>query len=200
MSTVWLLSGDTGLLTQVKPDQNILKKRNHLPVCDASAARAFNYFGLTLDLAPGCTLSIVPENQLQIGEVAALAGVSVDAVRYYEKRRLLNRAPRTAGNFRLFTSDAVERIRFIKQAQEMGLSLDEIKVLLTSDGGATQCQRLRDLLKEKITSLDHQMKKLREFRRTLSHHLAACENELTRHGAAASCPVIVKMKHRQGRG
>ncbi len=137
------------------------------------------------------------ENQLQIGEVAALAGVSVDAVRYYEKRRLLTRAPRSTGNFRLFTPEVVERIRFIKQAQEMGLSLSDIKVLLTSDGGATQCQRVRDLLKEKITSLDHQMKKLREFKRALSRHLAACENELTQHSAAISCPVIVKMKHRR---
>ena len=137
----------------------------------------------------------MPETHLQIGEVAALAGVSVDAVRYYEKRRLLNRAPRSAGNFRLFTPEAVERIRFIKQAQDMGLSLDEIKELLTSDGGATQCQRVRDLLKEKISGLDSQMKKLREFKRTLSRHLAACENELKRRGAAASCPVIVKMKH-----
>ena len=152
-------------------------------------------FRLTLDLALGCRLSFVPESYLQIGEIAALAGVSVDTVRYYERRRLLNRAPRSTGNFRLFAPEAVERIRFIKQAQDMGLSLDEIKELLTSDGGATQCQRVRDLLKEKITGLDHQMKKLREFKRTLSHHLAACENELTQHGAAASCPVIVKMTH-----
>ncbi len=150
---------------------------------------------MTLDLAPGCRLSFVSEIRLQIGEVAALAGVSVDAIRYYEKRRLLNRAPRSTGNFRVFSSEAVERIRFIKQAQEMGLSLGEIKELLKSDGGASQCQRVRDLLREKIGDLDNQMKKLREFKRTLSHHLTACEDELHRHGAAASCPVIVKMTH-----
>ena len=51
----------------------------------------------------------VSEIELQIGEVAALAGVSVDTVRYYEKRRLLNRAPRSTGNFRIFTSETVER-------------------------------------------------------------------------------------------
>jgi DNA-binding transcriptional MerR regulator len=137
----------------------------------------------------------VTESQLQIGEVAVLAGVSVDAVRYYEKRRLLNRAPRSTGNFRLFTSEAVERIHFIKQAQDMGLSLDEIKELLTSDGGAPQCRRMRDLLKEKISELDSRMKKLREFKRTLSRHLAACEVELDKHGSAAECPVIVKLTH-----
>jgi DNA-binding transcriptional MerR regulator len=137
----------------------------------------------------------VSKGQLQIGEVAALAGVSVDAVRYYEKRQLLSCAPRSTGNFRLFTTEAVERIRFIKQAQDMGLSLDEVKELLTSDGGAHQCQRVRDLLKEKIFDLDMRLKKLRDFKRTLSRHLAACEDELHQHGSAASCPVIVKMTH-----
>ena len=135
------------------------------------------------------------KDQLQIGEVAALAGVSVDTVRYYEKRRLLNRAPRSTGNFRLFTPESVERILFIKQAKDMGLSLDEIRQLLTSDGGAAQCQRMRDLLKEKISDMDTRMKKLREFRRTLSRHLAACEDELYQHGSAASCPVIVRLTH-----
>jgi MerR family transcriptional regulator, copper efflux regulator len=135
------------------------------------------------------------ESQLRIGQVATLASVSIDTVRYYERQQLLPSASRSNGGFRLFTEETVERIRFIKQAQDMGLSLDEIKALLTSDGGAPQCQRVRDLLKEKITGLDQQMKKLREFKRTLSHHLEACENELDQRGAAASCPIIVKMKH-----
>lgn len=152
-------------------------------------------FHLTLDSAQGCTLLFVMKSQLQIGEVAVLAGVSVDAVRYYEKRHLLNRAPRSIGNFRLFTAEAVERIQFIKKAQDMGLSLDEIKELLTSDGGAPQCGRVRDLLKEKITELELRMKKLREFKRTLSHHLTACETELRKYGSAASCPVIIKIVH-----
>jgi DNA-binding transcriptional MerR regulator len=134
----------------------------------------------------------VSDAYLQIGEVAALASVSVDTVRYYEKRKLLNPAPRSNGNFRLFTPETVERIQFIKQAQDMGLSLDEIKELLTSEGGASQCQRVRDLLQEKISELDERMKKLREFKRTLSHHLAACETKLQQHGRAA-CPVIVTM-------
>lgn len=132
---------------------------------------------------------------LRIGEVAALAGVTVDAVRYYEKRRLLTPVHRSTGNFRLFTPETVERICFIKQAQDMGLSLDEIKELLTTDGGARQCQRVRDLLKEKVFDLDARIKKLREFKRTLSRHLAACENELNQRGPAASCPVILKIAH-----
>ncbi|HXG64801.1 MAG TPA: heavy metal-responsive transcriptional regulator [Blastocatellia bacterium] len=130
-------------------------------------------------------------SQLQIGEVAALAGVSIDTVRYYERQRLLERAPRSAGGFRLFTPEAVERIRLIKQAQEIGLSLAEIKELLTT-GGAAQCQRVRDLLQEKLLELDKRIRAMRDFRRTLAEHLAACEAELNQHGAGASCPVLVK--------
>jgi DNA-binding transcriptional MerR regulator len=136
----------------------------------------------------------VADSKLQIGEVAALAGVSVDTVRYYEQRHLLDRPARSSGGFRLFTLETVERIRFIKQAQDIGFSLNEVKALLTGGGGATQCQHVRDLLQGKIGELDDRMKKLRDFKRILARHLTACENELNQHGTAASCPVIVNLE------
>lgn len=139
------------------------------------------------------------ESHLQIGQVAALAGVSVDTVRYYERQRLLKPAPRSSGGFRLFTAEAVEHIRFIKQAQDIGLSLDEIKELLIS-GGAAQCQRVHDLLKQKLAELDERMRAMREFHRTLTHHLAACETELNKRGASASCPVVVNLTSSKRRG
>ena len=104
------------------------------------------------------------ESQLQIGEVAANAGVSIDTVRYYERQRLLKPARRSSGGFRLFTQDAVERIRFIKQAQDIGLSLEEIRALLITAGGAAQCQRVHDLLKAKLSELDDRMRAMRQFR------------------------------------
>ena len=63
---------------------------------------------------------------LQIGEIAALADVSVDTVRYYEKLKLLPTAARTNGGYRVFSVGTADRIRFIKQAQEMGFTLEEI--------------------------------------------------------------------------
>jgi DNA-binding transcriptional MerR regulator len=135
----------------------------------------------------------VAEPRLQIGQVAARAGVSVDTVRYYERHKLLERASRSSGGFRLFTLDAVERIRFIKQAQDIGLSLDEIKELLISAGGNAQCQRVHDLLKAKLSELDDRMRAMREFRRTLTRYLVACETELNERGPAASCPVLVNL-------
>ena len=129
---------------------------------------------------------------LRIGEVAERAGVSVDTIRYYERRSLLPRAPRSEGGFRLFALDAIERLRFIKQAQEMGFSLDEISMLLTG-GGAGECRQTRDLLQNKMQEINERMKALRVFSRTLSRHLRACEDELARRGAAAKCPVVAEI-------
>ncbi len=148
---------------------------------------------MTLDLALGCKLSFVNGSALQIGEVAARSGVSVDTIRYYERCKLLSRAPRSQGGFRLFAPETIERIHFIKQAQEIGLSLDEIKQLLSTGGGADECQTVRDLLRAKLTELDERLKKMRRFRRTLNGHLAACERELKQHGDAAACPVVVEI-------
>ncbi|HYV06100.1 MAG TPA: MerR family transcriptional regulator [Blastocatellia bacterium] len=81
---------------------------------------------------------------LRIGEIAGHAGVSVDTIRYYERRKLLPRATRSEGGFRIFTADAIERVRFIKQAQDQGFSLDEIRMLMAG-GGADACRKTRDL-------------------------------------------------------
>jgi DNA-binding transcriptional MerR regulator len=129
---------------------------------------------------------------LQIGELAARSGVSIDTVRYYEQRRLLARAPRTSGGFRLFPPETVERILFIKQAQEIGLTLDEIKDLLTG-GGANECRRMSDLLRNKLRELDERIRTMQEFRQTLRRHLTACEKELNQRGEAARCPVLVEI-------
>lgn len=129
---------------------------------------------------------------LRIGELAAECGVSIDTIRYYERRKLLPNAGRTSGGFRLYTPAAVERLRFIKQAQEIGFSLDEIGRLLSS-GGAAECRQVRDLLRAKLDELDERLEAMRKFRGTLADHLAACERELRLRGKAAQCPVIIEI-------
>jgi DNA-binding transcriptional MerR regulator len=135
------------------------------------------------------------EGGLLIGDVAELAGVSADTVRFYERRRLLPRAPRSGGGFRLFTPDAVERIRFIKQAQETGLSLEEIAELIAAVGGTDECRRVHDLLRGKLAELDGRIEAMRRFRRTLSRYYRECEETLSRRGADAECPVLVEIAH-----
>lgn len=141
------------------------------------------------------------QSELLIGEVAERTGVSIDAIRYYERRMLLPRAARTGGGFRVFGPEAVERIRFIKQAQALGFSLDEIGRLLTGGGrGAEECRGVRDLLRAKLAELDGRMGEMRAFRGTLARHLAACEAELDSHGEDAECPVVVKIERRPAAG
>lgn len=130
---------------------------------------------------------------LQIGELAKLSGVSVDTVRYYEKRKLIHSVSRTHGGYRLFDSQAVEQIAFIKQAQDFGFSLDEIKDLLVS-GGAEECRRMRDLLQQKVSEVGEQISKMKVFRKTLSNHLIACETELSQKGINAVCPAFIEIE------
>ena len=135
------------------------------------------------------------QSGIQIGDLAKRAGVSVDTVRFYERRRLLPRAPRSGGGFRLFSPEVVERIQFIKQAQELGFSLAEIGELLAT-GGANECRQVRDLLRTKLGELDQRMESMRKFRRVLARHLKDCEHELQEHGKAACCPVVAGTKHK----
>jgi len=137
----------------------------------------------------------VDRSALRIGEVAASASVSVDTVRYYERMKLLPRARRTSGNFRVFGVDSIERVQFIKQAQDLGFSLDEIRGVLAT-GGAQECQRVHDLLSEKLQELDGRLTSMKKFRRVLLRHLAECERELREHSEEACCPVVAIGKQR----
>ena len=127
---------------------------------------------------------------LRIGELAERSLVSIDAIRYYERRGLLPIAPRTQGGYRLFPSEMIERLRLIRQAQEMGLSLDEIKQLFASGGGVNQCRAVREFLLEKLSDLENRINQMREFKKILSRHLDECDKELRVHGKQATCPAL----------
>ena len=126
---------------------------------------------------------------LQIGELAKRAGVSIDTLRYYEKVSLLPRATRSPGGFRLFQPELIERVRFIKHAQDLGFSLEEIKGLLAT-GGAEECRRVRDLLERRLSELDERLKSMRNFRSVLARHLSACKAELKKQRESVCCPVL----------
>lgn len=130
---------------------------------------------------------------MQIGEIATRSGVSVDTVRYYERLKLLPPAPRTLSGYRVFSTETIEQIRFVKQAQELGFSLDEIKGLLTS-GGVEECEQVRDLLQGKLSEIDEQIKKMKAFRKIMAKHLDECDSELNQNGQNAHCPVLFEIE------
>ncbi len=132
-------------------------------------------------------------SSFQIGELAARTGVSVDAVRYYEKLELIKPAYRTVSGYRKFSEETVKLIRFIRQAQELGFSLNEIKELLGS-GGADECRKVHDLLVEKLEEIDEQLKKIKQFKKVLRNRLRACKTELDQKGQNAHCPAFFEIE------
>lgn len=133
-----------------------------------------------------------PSRSYRIGEIADCTGVSVETLRYYEKRRLLDTPPRSEGGFRRYSDDVVRQVRFIKQAQSLGLTLDDIQQLLAGQrhrNDAPSCRNVRDLLTLRIEDIDARIGELRAFRRTLSDHLVACKRAL-RAAEQPACPTI----------
>jgi MerR family mercuric resistance operon transcriptional regulator len=97
-------------------------------------------------------------SQLTVSKVADDAGVSPDAVRYYERIGLLPEADRSPSGYRLYDDGAVERVRFIKRSQRLGLRLDEIGELLEiRERGLCPCGHTRTLLERRLTQLDEEM-------------------------------------------
>ncbi|HST79474.1 MAG TPA: MerR family DNA-binding protein [Verrucomicrobiae bacterium] len=120
---------------------------------------------------------------IQIGKVSEQTGLSVDAIRFYEKQRLLERAPRTEGGFRLFNTRDIQRIQFIRRAQRLGFSLPGIRELLVieREEGET-CSHVRDLLQAKIAQIHSKVEELRLLEGQLTKRLRKCERKLNASG------------------
>lgn len=114
-------------------------------------------------------------NGLRIGTVAAQTGLTVDAIRFYEKQLLLDRAPRSEGGFRLFGVKDVQRIQFIRRAQKLGFSLPEIRELLAlQTEGEPACSHVRDLLRTKIIAVRDKIRELEHLKAQLTTSLQKC--------------------------
>lgn len=130
---------------------------------------------------------------MQIGEVARQASLSVDAIRFYEKRKLLPKADRSAGRFRLYTEDSVDRLRFIRQMQGLGFSLREVAELIQlRERKADACESVSRLLQAKLADVRSKLRELRQLESELEADMRKCKREL-RHRqryAARDCPVL----------
>src|SRR6266478_5418885 len=100
---------------------------------------------------------------LTVGELARRAHVNRETVRYYERRRLLPRPARTTAGYRVFTDDAVRRLRFIRHAQMLGFTLGEIGDLLALRvASANTCERVRKQTEAKIADVEKKIETLGE--------------------------------------
>jgi MerR family transcriptional regulator, copper efflux regulator len=126
---------------------------------------------------------------MQIGAVAKRIGLSVDAIRFYERNALLPRAPRTMGGFRQYGESDVETLAFIRRVQSLGFKLSEIRGLLQLRGNRLQpCAPVRRRLQEKLADVHQKLADLQKLERELRLALRSCDQEL-RH-RPAHCPIL----------
>ena len=118
-----------------------------------------------------------------IGQLARAASVPTSTVRYYERVGLLQPAGRTAGNYRLYGEEALERLRFIRAAQATGFTLEDITVLFhLGDGTTDVCEDVQALIEDRLSDLEKRMTDLRLVQRVLKAILKRCrETEWSGH-------------------
>lgn len=130
---------------------------------------------------------------MQIGEVAQRTSLTVDAIRFYEKRKLLPRAVRSAGRFRLYGENSVERLHFIRQMQALGFSLREVGELIQlRERRVEACESVKQLLTAKLADVRAKMRELKRLERELESDFRKCSRELNhrRRHSACPCPVL----------
>ena len=130
---------------------------------------------------------------MQIGEAAKRASLTVDAIRFYERQALLPKPSRTEGRFRMFTSDDVTRLQFIREMQSLGFSLKEIKQLLDLRSRKVEaCAAVRDLVSVKLSAVRAKIHELQKLEAELSADLRKCNRELKHRKShtPCACPVL----------
>ncbi|MEO8408040.1 MAG: MerR family DNA-binding protein [Oxalobacteraceae bacterium] len=127
-------------------------------------------------------------NNLTIGRLAHSAGVGVETVRYYQRRQLLPLPVAQNSAFRTYPAALADRIRFIKRAQELGFSLDEIEALLQLEDGSDRAA-IRELATEKLLHIRAKMADLARMESALNHLIHECAAT----GQAQPCPIIAAL-------
>jgi DNA-binding transcriptional MerR regulator len=131
-----------------------------------------------------------------IGEVSRRTGLSVHTIRFYEAEGLLREAARTDSGYRVFSPQALDQLNFIRKAQELGFSLEEIRELLVlRDRNTSACSHIMALVEEKLASVRSKLRELETMEKDLTNVLAECKRQL-RHphpGGEGRCPVLVKL-------
>jgi len=122
-----------------------------------------------------------------IGEISQRFGLNPRTVRYYESIGVLPKAARSESGYRLYTQDAVDRLEFILKAKTLGLTLEEVRRILSlHDEGVVPCEHTRDFIRGKVQEIEIKIAALNSIKKTLS---GALRKRFQKH-AAAFCPII----------
>lgn len=132
---------------------------------------------------------------MRSSQVATEAGVNVQTLRYYERRGLLPEPARSDSGYRSYDLQAVRTVRFVKRAQQLGFSLDEIESLLhLAAGGPDSCDAARALATERLEQLEDKIASLTAMRDSLRQLVATCHRSRTRR----LCPLLDAIEKENG--
>lgn len=127
---------------------------------------------------------------MTVGKLAKRTGVAVETLRYYERRGLLPQAERTESGYRLFRPEAVQRLRFIRRAQTLGFSLDEISELLSlSDDPERSAAEVKMRTRDKIADIELRIQDLQRMKQALVQLDRSCSG----HGSTLDCPILASL-------
>ncbi|ABF12849.1 Hg(II)-responsive transcriptional regulator [Cupriavidus metallidurans] len=123
--------------------------------------------------------------ELTIGKLAEAAGVNIETIRYYQRRGLLDEPPKPLGGQRRYSAELAGRVRFIKRAQALGFTLDEVSALLALDS-ACACSKTRELASRKLALIKQKMADLATMQQVLDALIQQCDAG----SVGADCPII----------
>jgi DNA-binding transcriptional MerR regulator len=140
-------------------------------------------------------LEAMDAQTLQIGQVAQKTGLSVDAIRFYEKSGLVPQPARTHAGYRLYRQQEVADLEFIQKAQQLGFSLKEIRELFSIQRHPQEtCLHVRDLIAQKLTVVHGKIEELQTLEAALTASLKECRKALRRTARHRdSCPVLAQI-------
>ena len=134
---------------------------------------------------------------LTVGQVAALSGVSRDAIRYYERRGLLPKAARTPAGYRQYPDGVIRRLALVRNAQRFGFSLAEIAGFLrVRDGGGKPCEAVRAAGQRILKTVEQQIIDLRSTRKTMQATLRDWDRALSRTPADRPAHLLERLPRR----
>lgn len=128
------------------------------------------------------------QESFTIGVLARRAGVNVETIRFYQRRGLLTKPDRPIKGVRRYAERDVQRVRFIKQGQKLGFSLDELTELLCLEDGQ-HCREAREIALKKLSSIQERIEGLRTMEKALSDLAESCFQNT----CAVSCPIILAL-------
>ena len=121
---------------------------------------------------PRQTVMVDDEQQrgmLKIGDVARLSGIGIEALRFYEKSGLLDKPARTLSGYRVYSQDVLECLAFIKQAQTLGFSLDEIRRIVDDARmGHSPCDEVREIVRRRLAEVEERISELKRYRKSIA--------------------------------